>query len=150
VKKILSLLLLTAAACGETIAPERDEIVQMEVDFLTRLIQAEPFPTASAYCLTNGLWANRQNASEDVITEMRKTFPNVQPGLSCLSDQTSTTFNGQPARTYHIESLNRTGLNAKMVGYYRQNAIQGAYYEGEFELQTFRWVLRNFRMTGVW
>ena len=149
-KKVLSLLLLAAAACGDSVAPERDEVVQMEVDFLTALIQAEPFPTTATYCLTNGLWASRRNASDDVIAEMRKTYPNVQPGLSCVSDQTSTTYNGQPARTYHIESLNRTNLNARMVGYYRQNAIQGAYYEGEFELQTFRWILRNFRLTAVW
>ena len=148
-KKIVALLILATAACDST-APERDDVVEMEVAFLTALIQAEPMPGAAAYCLTNGLWASRRNASEDVIAEMRRIYPNVQPGLNCVSDQTSTTFNGQPARTYHIESLNRTGINAKMVGFYRQNAIEGAYYEGQFELQTFRWFLRSFEMTGVW
>jgi hypothetical protein len=150
-KKLLLLLLLSAVACSDrAVGPERTDTDAIQVAYLAELIEAEPFAAAAAYCISTGPWASRVDPSDDVLNDLRRLFGKTQPGSKCVSDITSTTYNGEPARTYHVESITRSENVATAVGFYRQNALEGAYYEARLEKQGSFWVVTGFEMTAVW
>jgi hypothetical protein len=152
-KKTLLLLFafLTIAGCEDrVIGPERTDQDAILVAYFAQLMAEEPFPAGVAYCVSTGTWANRQDPTEEVIADLRRLYGKVQPGSGCLSTQTATTYNGEPARSYHVESAVVQGNVATAVGFYRQNASDGAYYTGHLEKQGALWVVTSFEQTGVW
>lgn len=150
-KQFVFLLALAAAGCEDrVIGPERSDADAIQVAYFAELMAEEPFPAGTAYCVSTGTWAERQDPSQDVLSDLRRVFGKVQPASACVSDNSGSTYNAEPARSYHIDSVAQQGIVATVVGFYRQNALEGAYYTAHLEKQETFWVITDFEMTGVW
>ena len=148
----IAFLAISAAACEDrVVGPERSDSDAIQVAYFAQLMAEEPFPAGVAYCVSVGpTWAERQDPSDDVVNDLRRLFGKVQPGSACVSDVSGSTYNGDPARSYHIESVLPEGNVASAVGFYRQNGLEGAYYAAQLEKQGSLWVITDFDLTGVW
>jgi hypothetical protein len=131
------------------VGPERSDQDAIQVAYFAQLMAEAPFPAGDAYCVSIGTWDARQNPSDDVVNDLQRLFGKVRPGSECVSDAASTTYNGNPARSYHIESFVPEQHVATVTGFYRQNAAQGAYYSAHLEKQGSLWVVTDFDQTGV-
>ena len=149
-KLCIVLIALAAAACEDrAIGPERSDQDAIQVAYFAQLMAEAPFPAGEAYCVSIGQWESRQNPSDDVVNDLQRLFGKVRRASECVSTETSTTFNGNPARSYHIQTVLPEGNVATATGFYRQNAAQGAYYTAHLEKQGSLWVVMDFDQTGV-
>jgi hypothetical protein len=150
--KKLSILLIAvaAAACEDrVVGPERSDLDAIQTAFFAQLMAEEPFPAGAAYCVSVGTWAERQNPSDDVVNDLQSLFGKVRRASECVSEPASTTYNGDPARSYHVESVLQEGIVATASGLYRQSDAVGAYYTAHLEKQGSLWVIDDFIQTAV-
>ncbi|HET9439098.1 MAG TPA: hypothetical protein VFO52_02960 [Longimicrobiales bacterium] len=145
-KKLWLVVILILSACSERVGPERSDDDAIQIAFFAELIDRHPSESASAYCVSHGAWENRQDPASDVLTDLRSLFGKVQPGSACVVTETDITFEGNPARAYHIDSVVRTGNTATVTGFYRQGATIGATYQAELEQQGSFWVVASMEL----
>lgn len=142
------LILLLLAACSDTAGPELADDDAIHVAFFAELITTAPSSSVAAYCISHGDWAQRQDPSEDVLDNLRDLFGKVQPGSACEYSAEATTYDGEPARAYHINSVDRTGRVADVTGFYRDNDANMTGYQGHLEKQGSNWVVVDFNPIG--
>jgi hypothetical protein len=141
---------LLAVACSEdTSGPEANATDAIHVAYFAELIETEPWNGAAAYCISTGTWASRIDPTEDVLAELRLLFGKVQPASACQSDLQGTTYNGELARSYHIDSVVQSGSSATVEGFYRQHALDAGGYRAQLQQQGDRWVVLSFQATWI-
>lgn len=149
-KKLACFLLVFAAACSDDpVAPDLTDTEAIQIAYFAELIEAEPWSAAAAYCVSTGTWENRQDPTDAVLSDLRRLFGKIQPASLCVSNTQGTTYNGELARSYHIESIAISGNTATVAGFYRQHALDGAGYEAQVQKQSRLWVVVAFQMTWV-
>jgi hypothetical protein len=138
-----------ALACQDPTDVLNNDQDEIQVAYFAELIEAEPWTPAAAYCVSTGTWANRVDPSEDVLTELRLLFGKIQPASACQSDLQGTTYNGDLARSYHIDTITQTGESAIVEGFYRQHALDAGGYRAQLQKQGSQWVVITFEMTWI-
>jgi hypothetical protein len=142
-KKLLcAIIILSAAACRDLVTfPDRSDQDAIQVAFFSELIEVEPATDAEAYCVSVGSWPNRQDPSEAVIGDLRRVFGIVEPDSDCVVTDQGTTFEGNLAGSYHIDSITETGNTATVVGFLRISSMASVAYQGRVEKQGNLWVI---------
>jgi hypothetical protein len=141
-KMICAIIILSAAACRDLVTfPDRSDQDAIQIAFFSELMEVEPADNAEAYCVSVGPWTNRQDPSDDVIGDLREVFGIVEPASACVVTDQGTTFEGDPAGSYHIESITQTGVTATVVGYLRISSMASVAYEARIEKQGALWVV---------
>ena len=141
-KLICAIIILSAAACRDFVTfPDRSDQDAIQIAFFSELIETEPAEDAEAYCVSVGPWTNRQDPSEDVIGDLRRVFGIVEPASDCVVTDQGTTFEGNRAGSYHIDSITQTGITATVVGYLRISAMASVAYHARVEKQGSLWVV---------
>ncbi|HEY0674431.1 MAG TPA: hypothetical protein VGD27_19300 [Longimicrobiales bacterium] len=142
-KKLWLVMILILSACSERVGPERSDDDAIQIAFFAELIDRHPSSSAAAYCISTGAWENRLDPGSDVLTDLRSLFGKVQLASACVVTETAITFEGNPARAYHIDSVVRTDNTATVTGFYRQGATIGATYQAGLEKQGSLWVVAS-------
>lgn len=149
-RNILVALAVFALACNDDpIDPDIDDQDAIQIAYFAELIETEPWTSAAAYCISTGTWENKVDPSDEVLGELRLLFGKIQPASLCQSNLQGTTYNGELARSYHIDTITVTGQTATVDGYYRQHGLDAGGYRAQLQKQGNLWVVLTFEMTWV-
>jgi hypothetical protein len=141
----LTLLLLGTGCNDRVVAPDvtTDEEA-IHIAFFAELISEAPSTQAEAYCLSLGDWPNRQDPTDDVIADLRNLFGNVEPASTCVYAAAAITFDGDPARAYHLDPFTVVGQTADVTGFWADSDTERDSYMAHIEKQGDFWVVTQF------
>jgi hypothetical protein len=142
-KKSIWTLIILAAGCRDRVTfPDRSDADAIQVAFFAELIEAEPAENASAYCVSVGSsWENRTDPSNNVVGDLRAIFGIVERASTCVTTDQGTTFEGDPAGSYHLDNIIQTANTATATGYLRINATASVVYQARLARQGEQWVV---------
>jgi hypothetical protein len=148
---LLTMILLAGfIACeSETVAPPASDEQALQVAFFRALFEIEPWTGAAAYCVSTGTWTERKDPDATVIVELQGDGPMVVGASACAVGMLGATYNGQPARSYHIETIEQSGNEATIEGFYRQAAIDGGGYRCTALKNAASWTIRECTQTWI-
>jgi hypothetical protein len=145
-----ALVLIGCMACeSETVAPPASDEQALQVAYFRALFEIEPWTGAAAYCVSTGTWVERKDPDATVIVELQGDGPLVVGSSACAVGTLGATYNGQPARSYHIDRIEQAGNEATIEGFYRQAAIDGGGYRCTALKNAASWTIRECTQTWV-